>query len=204
MGVLTMTIATLLAQPNDIFDQLWAAVAGLFVPDTTDTTNPDLARFIKANQNLLPTPPGGNYVYMQPLGDEPLNQQTREYTVPPTGSTTGSVTDELHVKQVWQIDCYGPQGDQWAAVIATSWRSMWLLDNWPASPRLITPLYAEQPVLLTIVNAEGVYESRWMVKLHGQINRGVQLPVPFFTAIDGFATPVDTVAPPWFPDTTNG
>lgn len=199
-----MTVATLITQPNAVFDQLWAAIAGLFVPDVNDTTNPDLARFIKANQNFLPTPSGGNYVYMQLLNDEPLNQQTRDYMLPVSPSITGAVTDELHVKQVWQLDCYGPQGDQWAATIAAMWRSMWLLDNWPTpagDTRLITPLYAEQPVLMTVVNAEAMYESRWLVKLHGQVNRQVQMPVDFFSAIDGFATPVDTVPPPWFPDT---
>lgn len=187
--------AVLSPLPDTVFDQVWAFVASLFMVDIMNAADPLQARILKGNQNFIPTPASGDYAIIQPLAKEALNQNIRNYTpnVNPT-NPAGTVSNELHNKQTWQVDCYGPDAAQWADIIAGAWRTMWAIDNWPdGAPFAITPLYAEQPILLTIVNGEGQFESRYLVKLHGQINQTVTLPQAFFTQAEIDAIPVDVV-----------
>lgn len=187
--------AVLSPSPDTVFDQVWAWVASLFMVDITNANDPLQSRILKGNQNFIATPASGDYAIIQPLVSEALNQNIRDYTpnVDPN-NPAGTVSNELHTKQSWQVDCYGPDAATWAATIAGAWRTMWTLDNWPdGTPFAITPLYADQPQLLTIINGEGQFESRYLVKLYGQVNQTVTLPQAFFTQATIDAIPVDVV-----------
>jgi hypothetical protein len=61
----------------------------------------------------------------------------------------------------------------------------------PGAPLPATPLYADEPQQLNIVNGEMQYEQRFLCKLYLQANQIASLPQDFFTD-----TPAVTIEPP--------
>lgn len=160
--------ATLSPTEDQIFNAVWNLVAQYFAPA-------DQASIFKGFQNWTSSPPSGSYVVIQPGVMVRQDQLLRDYD-PVNGLqiiTRGSTYS-------YQVDCYGPNGPDWANIIAIAWRSMWSCDN-NAKPLIFTPLYADEPQQLNIVNGELVYEQRFMLKLYLQVNQTVSLPQDFFT-----------------------
>jgi hypothetical protein len=157
---------------DQIFDAVWALIVSYFDPA-------DQGSIFKGFQNQTSTPPGGSYVVISPGINVRQNQLTRGYTYDPL-TETGTQDIERSTTYSYQVDCYGPKGPDWANTIAIAWNSLWSCDN-NAAPATITPLYADEPSQLNIVNGELQFEQRFNFRIYGQVNQVVALPQDFFT-----------------------
>lgn len=158
--------ATISITEDAIEGVLYDYLAGLF--DASVAPN-----IIRGFQNMTATPLG-SYIVVSPGQKERQDALVRDYdadagTVTMTRSTTYSV----------QVDCYGPQGADWADVIAVTWLSLWACDRLAGTG--VTPLDVDQPTQLNIVNGEMMYEPRFMLRLHLQVNTAVTVPQDFAT-----------------------
>lgn len=162
-----MASATLTPTEDDTFDALFGWIARtLELPDDTE-------QVVKGFQNLVASPTG-SYIVVSPGMVTEQDFGAREYD-----SDLNQQIVERHVTLRYQVDCYGPLGPTWASILSVAWRSMWGVDNMLSGA--FTPLYADAPQQLNITNAEGQFETRYMIRLHGQVNQRVGLPQDFFT-----------------------
>lgn len=161
-----MAAATLLPTEDDTFDALFGWIAKVLdLPDTTD-------QIVKGFQNLSATP-NGSYIVISP-GIMQRQDFGRRYYDP----DNEQAVQQAHLTYSYQVDCYGAAGPTWASILSVAWRSMWGVDN--LVPPVLTPLYADAPQQLNIVNSEGQFEQRFMIRLFGQVNQTVGLPQDFF------------------------
>lgn len=158
--------ATLTPTEDQIFDAVWALIASYFDPSVQGA-------IFKGFQNMTATPTG-SYVVIQPGVNVRQNQLVRGYD-----SVAGTQILERSTTYYYQVDCYGPLAPDYANTIAIAWPSLWSCDN-NASPAIITPLYADEPMQLNIENGESNYEQRFTSRLYGQVNQQVSLPQDFF------------------------
>lgn len=171
-----MAAAVLTPTEDQIFDALWGFVDTVFGSTLS-------ANIFKGFQNMTSTPPGTSYIVLQPGVIVRQNQIRRDYD-----ANALVVNNERDTEYLYQIDCYGPNGPDLANTIAIAWPTMWACDYFagalatptPGAPLPVTPLYADDPQQLNIVNAELAYEQRFMLKLHLQVNQVVSLPQDFF------------------------
>lgn len=165
--------ATLTPIEDQTFDALFGYIArALSLPDTTD-------QVVRGFQNLVASPTG-NYVVISPGIMQRQDFGRRDYD-----PANNAVVEGAHQTYSYQLDCYGPLGAARASILSVAWRSMWGATVMQGSA--LTPLHADAPQYLPIVNREGQYESRWMIRLFGQVNQRITLPQDFFTAatLDG-------------------
>lgn len=160
-------MAAIVITPTEdvVFDTLWEWVKNLF-----DTADADAV--FKGFQNVTSTP-YDSYVVLSPGVKVRQDQIRREYV-----AATFSQLATRNTTYSYQVDCYGPKGPDWADVIAIAWRTMWACDS--LRDQAITPLYADEPQQLNIVNAEAQYEQRYTARLFMQVNQTVDLPQDFF------------------------
>lgn len=158
--------ATLAPTEDQIFDAMWALICSYFDPSVQDS-------IFKGFQNQTATP-SGSYVVIQPGVYVRQNQLTRGY------DSVGNVqTIERSTTYSYQVDCYGPMGPDYCNTIAIAFASLWSCDN-NAAPTILTPLYADDPTQLNIINGELQAEQRFMTRLYCQTNQVVGLPQQFF------------------------
>jgi len=173
-------MATLAFSENVVFDALWA-----WIVDVVVTQLPAAAVF-KGYQNNTATATG-SYVVLSPGIKTRQDQGRRSYTVDPLDPLNGTQDVARHTTYSYQVDCYGQLGPDVADIIAIAWRSLWGCDRLAGAA--ITPLYADEPQQLNIVNSEQLYEQRFMLKLFAQVNQIVNLPQDFFTSVEVHAEP---------------
>lgn len=162
--------ATLSINENRLFDTVWGWVDALLGPDT--------GFVFKGFQNLTATPPG-SYVIISPGVKVRFEQGTRDYD-----PANGLALLGRHTQYAYQVDCYGPLGPDWADTISIAWRSLWSCDQLAlVAGQPVTPLYADEPQQLNIVNGELQYEQRFTLKLVLQTNQVVAVPQDFFTDV---------------------
>lgn len=159
--------AVLLPTEDQVFGAVWDLLASYFDASVSQV-------IFKGFQNLTATPKG-SYIVISPGVNVRQNQLVRGYDF-----VAGTQILERSTTYSYQVDCYGPQGPDWANTIALAWPSLWSIDN-ATKPLLITPLYADEPQQLNIINGELQYEQRFMLRLFGQVNHTVALPQDFFT-----------------------
>lgn len=165
-----MAAATLLPTEDQTFDALFRWVTKVLdLPYDTE-------QVIKGFQNLTATPLG-SYVIISPGLMQRQDFGRRYYD-----SDANQAVQIAHLTYSYQVDCYGASGPTWASILSVAWRSMWGVDN--MAPDVLTPLYADAPQQLNIVNSEGQFEQRFMIRLFGQVNQTVGLPQDFFADIE--------------------
>lgn len=164
-----MVAATITPTEDQTFDALfgWIATA-LDLPDDTD-------QIVKGFQNLVAAPTG-SYVVISPGIKRDQDTGTRRYD-----PATGVQVEERHITYSYQVDCYGQLGPDRASILSTAWRSMWGVENMVSGA--LTPLYADAPQQLNIVNSEGQFEQRFMLRLFGQVNQRVTFGQEYFTDV---------------------
>lgn len=165
-----MVAAVLAPTEDQTFKALFDFVA------TVLGLNASTSQIVKGFQNLTATPVG-SYVVISPGIMQRQDFGRKRYD-----STLEQVVQQAHVTYSYQLDCYGPLGPSWASMLSVAWKTMWGVDNIDAD--ILTPLYADAPQQLNIVNSQGQYEQRFMIRLFGQINQDVTLPQDFFTEVD--------------------
>lgn len=161
--------ATFTPTENEVFDALWGWIASLFDVGVQDN-------IFKGFQNATSTP-FGSYIVIQPGQKIRQDQATRDY-VREVDPRDGFVNIWRHTTYSYQVDCYGQNGADWADIISIAWRSLWACDA--LTDAAITPLYANEPAQLNVVNGELQYEQRFMLTLFMQVNQCVTLPQDFF------------------------
>lgn len=175
-----MPAATLTPTEDQTFDALFGwIVKALDLPDNTQ-------QIVKGFQNLVASPTG-SYIVVSPgiLQRQDFGQRRFE-PGPDPDTTTGIIVQQAHLTYSYQVDCYGPLGPTWASILSVAWRTHWGVDA--MTPKVLTPLYADAPQQLNIVNSEGQFEQRFMIRLFGQVNQDVALPQDYFTRVE-----IDTV-----------
>lgn len=166
-----MAAATLTPTEDQTFDALFGFIAlVLDFPNDTD-------RVVKGFQNQVAAPVG-SYIVVSPGLMVRQDFGRKRYD-----GDLEQVVQEAHNTYSYQVDCYGANGPTWASTLAVAWATMWTVDRMP-SPVAITPLYADAPQQLNIVNSEGQFEQRNMIRLFGQVNQLVTLPQDFFDEIE--------------------
>lgn len=171
--------AILTNSEDQVFDALWGWVASLFDAGTQ-------ANIFKGFQNQTSTPLG-SYVVIQPGIKLRQDQARRDYVPTVPDPTIGVVNVTRGTTYSYQVDCYGQDGANMADIITIAWRSMWACDQLEVA--VITPLYADEPQQLNLVNGEAQFEQRFMTKLYLQTNTVVALPQDFFVT----APPIDII-----------
>jgi len=176
-------MAITLAPSEDlIFDNLWEWVNGLFTGLVDPITNAPYSVF-KGFQNNTATPLG-SYIIVSPGVNQRQDALRRDYDI-----ANGKVLNQRHTTYSYQVDCFGPAGPDLATIVSIAWRTLTACDA--LEGKAITPLYADEPQQLNIVNGENMYEQRFMLKLYAQINQTVTQDQDFFSG----AVPIDIAAP---------
>lgn len=165
-----MTAALALTE-DQVFDTLWTWVASLFAVEVQPY-------IFKGFQNQTATPTS-SYIVIQPGVKMRQDQARRDYVPTVLDPTIGVVNVSRGTMYSYQVDCYGQASANYADIVTIAWRSLWACDALTGTP--ITPLYADEPVQLNLVNGEGQFEQRFMSKLYLQTNTAVALPQFFFT-----------------------
>lgn len=164
-----MVAATLTPTEDRTFDALFRWVTKVLdLPYDTD-------QVIKGFQNQTATPTGS------PIVISPGIMQRQDFAARVYDGDNDRVLQSAHQTYSYQVDCYGPTGPTNASILAVAWRTMWSVDNMVSD--VLTPLYADAPQQLNIVNSEGQFEQRFMIRLFGQVNQTVGLPQDFFEQI---------------------
>lgn len=92
-----------------------------------------------------------------------------------------------------QLDCYGANSGDWAAILATVLRDEYAVG--PLAPEL-SPLYTESPRFAPLVAGEEQYERRWIVEAIVQYNPVVSVPMQFANQAEVTTINVDERYPP--------
>lgn len=158
--------AVLFPTEDQVFDALFGWIASaLGLPDDTD-------QIVKGFQNLVATP------LASPVVISPGILQRQDFGRQAHEPVVGKLDLLGHNTYSYQIDCYGPRGAERASIIAGAWRTIWGVDNMRSTA--LIPLYADDPQQRNIVNAEGQFEQRFMVRLYGQVNQTIRVPQDYF------------------------
>lgn len=148
---------------------------------------------MQSQQNGTPMPLG-DFVLMTGLGTVGLS--TDKTTFIPGDLNPGSEAHSRSTQWNAQLDCYGPDAADMAAVIATAFKTDYAANALAAAAIEIQPLYANEPRQMTIVNSENQYNPRWIVELVFQYNPVVTLPQDFAMALTVVPAEVDATFPP--------
>lgn len=139
--------------------------------------------------NGVPTPLGG-FITITELSKIRLATNTHIYADPTP--TTGTTAAQQAMQVTVQIDCYGPESSDWAAILATMLRDEYACDL--LAP-VAQPLHADDPKMAPMINGEDQYDQRWMITAVLQVNPVVSLPMQFFEAVDLNLIEVDATYP---------
>lgn len=148
---------------------------------------------MQSQQNHMAMPKG-DFILMQALNAPELS--TDKVTFIPGQSNPGSETHSRSTQWNVQLDCYGPDAADMAALIATTFKTDYAAQALAGAAIEIQPLYAKDPLQGTILNAENQYEPRWIVELVFQYNPVVTLPQDFAMSLTVVPDEVDATFPP--------
>jgi hypothetical protein len=154
---------------DDVYAALVAFILGIIPLDA--------AHVVKGNQNRVATPTGP-FAILNIISQKRLrtNVDTWDASIPdPAG-----MVREQGVKLEMQVDLYGPDSGDWAAIFSTMFRDDYACI---ALEPNCQPLHADDPVRAPLVTGEQQYLDRWIVRAYIQYN-------PTVSTIDQFA---DTV-----------
>lgn len=98
------------------------------------------------------------------------------------------------VNEEFQIDVYGPNSGDNSHVLTTLLRDEFAVDQFAGT--FVTPLHADDPRQMPLLDAEQQYEARWTVEAHFQVNQTVTVPQQFADTVSVTLVEVDTTFPP--------
>jgi len=91
-------------------------------------------------------------------------------TVASEGMAAGIAAITQPTKITFQVDVHGPNSANNAQSISTLMRDDFAIQSFLASGFDVTPLYADDPKQIPFMNAEGQWETRWIVEAVLQAN----------------------------------
>jgi hypothetical protein len=128
--------------------------------------------------NFTPPPPAGQPGYVVFTNWTRARLRTNIDTFDFTAENPTTMTAEKGTQVMVQIDCFGPNAEDWADIVSTLWRDPYgcqALAN-GQTPPTCQPLHADDGTNTTFVNAEQNYEPRWTVTAYLQYNAVVTVP----------------------------
>lgn len=128
---------------------------------------------VQGLDNDVPPPLAG--IVMTPLSSARLATNTHFYNDPviEVGSKNIKQASQLAI----QLDCYGPDADEWAQMLSTILRDEYSR----AMMSSAQPLYTDDPKLIPFADpGEQRYVQRWVLTAYLQYNPVVALPQQFF------------------------
>lgn len=141
---------------------------------------------VAGQQNHVPLPQGPVVVIT------PLMQTAMDVPVTVYDRNEGSAGKQQAKDWRVQLDIYGDNAADMAAMLATVFRADvpfdWLAEHGYA----VRPLYAEDPRNMAFINDAMNYESRWMLEVHLQANPTTTLPQDFAQSLHIGLVEVDT------------
>lgn len=147
---------------------------------------------VQGIDNRVPAPPyDPGYVNMTAVLSQRLRTNVSTYVDPIV--TPGDVNMEQGTKLTIQLDCYGANAGDWAAMLCTVLRSEWACVQ--LAPEA-APLYADEPRQSPFVDSARQYESCWIVGAVLQYNPVTSTPIEFADSLDVTLINVDERYPP--------
>lgn len=166
---------------SDVFASVRALI-NVVVPTGTEV--------IQGLGNRVPMP-REPFVAMTLITQDRLTTNIIAYTDP--GSGIGMKAIEYQIQLMMQLDFYGPLSGQWAAAVSALFRDEVGVATL-GSPA--TPLHADTPRMMPLVNGEEEYEQRWMVGGYLQWNPILTTPQEFADTLTLDVVSVDERFPP--------
>lgn len=152
---------------TDVFTALRSLLL-LILPSGTEV--------VQTQDNGVPMP-AGEFVTMNNVRKVRLETNTDSYVDPGTPNA-GSQNILTPWEFTIQLDCYGADAGDWAALIAAVFRDEYGCSNMPSN---IQPLYTSDPVQLPLITGEKQYLQRWKVDMAIQYNPVTSVPMSFFS-----------------------
>lgn len=144
----------------------------------------------QVNRAAMPT---GDFIVMTPMLLTGLSQPAPvSYTDP--GTNPGTANVQRSTQWSVQLDVYGPNAADNAAIVAQLIRTPYACDQLATSG--MQPLYAGEPKQTALINAEQQYENRWTLDFHAQFNPVVQTSQDFAATLYVGLADVDVTFPP--------
>ena len=163
----------------DIVDQdVFTALVTLLA-----TIVPSGTPIVQGLDNQVAMPPTG-FVLMTSTGIDRLGTNVDTLN---SVTQTNAITQALRYNV--QLDFIGPNSQAWATQTQALFRDEYATDLMPAN---IQPLYADDPMLLPLVNAESQYEQRWKVQAALQYKPTITAAQQSATGLTIGVKPIDT------------
>lgn len=148
---------------------------------------------VRAYDNLVAMPTG-DWVEMATLRMKNLNMNNTSWNA--GNVNPGQELNQLSRDWVCQLDFYGPNAAENAAIVSEMARTENTWNYFEASYPYLQPLYAEDPIQTPFVNDQGQYEKHYAVELHAQFNPVVIMPLDFADQLEVTLVEVDATFPP--------
>lgn len=163
------------------------SIAGtvLTVSAVTALTGPGIQPGMQVVDGAYPNVVAANTVVLSQTSGTPGGIGT--YEVSPT-QTVGSETMYASQRQdleetefVVQVDVYGPAAGDNAQLVSTLLRSEVATSFFAAANPAVSPLHADEPRQLPLIDGERQFEQRYSIEVHLQVNPVVGTPQQVFT-----------------------
>ena len=157
------------------------------------------ATVVQGQQNRI-SMPTGDFVVMTTIGPRKvLHKGARNVAWAAGTSNPGTETLTISSEGIMQLDFYGPNAADYAALvndlISTEYNFDYFQTNTENGGVDMQPLFSDGVRNLTIINGEGQYEPRWSFDLHFQYNPNVVVPLDFMTNVDAVGVSVESQFP---------
>jgi hypothetical protein len=128
---------------------------------------------VQGQANYVVEPAGPDFIVFWPLRRERLATNYEggwQGVAAPTAIQASASTD-----LVIQFDVHGPASGDNVQILSTLFRSDF--------SSAVGGLYTSDPLQVPFQNAEGLFENRWVVEIHVQVNPVVSYPMDFADAL---------------------
>lgn len=176
---------TLVVAPT--FDALFAAL-GTFIESVVPAGVPVIQ--LPENRASMPSPVPG-FVGMRATIQTRIMTNLNRWN--PADVNPAAISIEQAVRLMVQLDCYGADSGDWAAILSTVLRDEYGVT---ALAPTLAPLYADEPKFAPLIDGEEQYERRWIVGAVMQYNPIVSTPMQFADTADADLINVDVSYPP--------
>lgn len=145
---------------------------------------------VVAGQDNRVAQPEGTYYVLQTLWTKGLSTNKETWD-----TVNLTVSNSRDTEWCCQVDVYGANAADRAAILATLCKTQWAADQF-AVGGLLAPLFATDPLQTTMINEEAQYEERYTFEFHAQFNPVVTTPGQFADVLTITPVDVDVRFPP--------
>jgi len=128
---------------------------------------PSGVEVVQAFDQSVPMP-DGPFLAMSTSGFKPLSTSVGTY-----GTSDQSLSFLQPYEWPVQIDAYGPLSGDYISALCGIFRTPFSVDQFSTYGFDITPLWADDPVQMPIINGEKQWEKRFKTSLHFQVNQQI-------------------------------